>query len=139
MSVKIQKILVFIATMLLVLTLGTNMVFARQTQGTDGSGSGGSSSDGIIAPNSITPQAPDGDEIQDIGGRILGVLQTIGVVLAVIILVILGIKYMMGSAEEKAEYKKTMVPYLVGAVFIFAAPILANIIYNFVKSLNPDA
>ena len=130
MSVRTQKVLVFIATILLVFSLGANVVLAT---------SSGSSSDGLIAPNSITPQAPEGDEIQDIGGRILGVLQTIGVVLAVIILVILGIKYMMGSAEEKAEYKKTMVPYLVGAVFIFAAPILANIIYNFVKSLNPDA
>ena len=130
MSVRTQKVLVFIATILLVFSLGANVVLAT---------SSGSSSDGLIAPNSITPQAPEGDEIQDIGGRILGVLQTIGVVLAVIILVILGIKYMMGSAEEKAEYKKTMVPYLVGAVFIFAAPILANIVYNFVKSLNPDA
>lgn len=130
MSVRTQKVLVFIATILLVFSLGANVVLAT---------SSGSSSDGLIAPNSITPQAPEGDEIQDIGGRILGVLQTIGVVLAVIILVILGIKYMMGSAEEKAEYKKTMIPYLVGAVFIFAAPILANIVYNFVKSLNPDA
>ena len=28
---------------------------------------------------------------------------------------------MMGSAAEKAEYKKTMIPYLVGAVLIFGA------------------
>ena len=85
MSVRTQKVLVFIATILLVFSLGANVVLAT---------SSGSSSDGLIAPNSITPQAPEGDEIQDIGGRILGVLQTIGVVLAVIILVILGIKYM---------------------------------------------
>ena len=117
MSVKTQKILVFIATILLVLVLGANVVSA-------------------IAPNGIKPIDPEGTEIQDVGGRILGVLQTVGVVLAVIILVILGIKYMMGSAEEKAEYKKTMVPYLVGAVFIFAAPIIANIVYNFVDSLK---
>lgn len=129
MSVRTQKILVFIATILLVFSLGANVVLATS--------SSNSSSD-IIKPNSITPKAPEGTEIQDVGSRILGVLQTIGVVLAVIILVILGIKYMMGSAEEKAEYKKTMVPYLVGAVFIFAAPILANIIYNFVKSLEPS-
>lgn len=129
MSVRTQKILVFIATILLVFSLGANVVFASSASSNGGS---------IIAPNGITATAPEGTEIQDVGGRILGVLQTVGVVLAVIILVILGIKYMMGSAEEKAEYKKTMVPYLVGAVFIFAAPIIANIVYNFVKSLTPS-
>ena len=39
---------------------------------------------------------------------------------------ILGIKYMTGSAEEKAEYKKTMVPYLVGAVILFGAAAIAQ-------------
>ena len=128
MSVKTQKILVFIATILLVFSLGANVALAASSS-SSGSGS-------TISPGDITSIAPEGNEIQDVGGRILGVLQTVGVVLAVIILVILGIKYMMGSAEEKAEYKKTMIPYLVGAVFIFAAPILANIVYNFVKSLG---
>lgn len=32
---------------------------------------------------------------------------------------IIGIKYMTGSLEEKANYKKTMVPYLVGCVILF--------------------
>ena len=123
MNAKTQKILVFIATILLIFSLGANVVLAADNSS-------------LITPNSITAQAPSSNEIQDVGGKILGVLQTVGVVLAVVILVILGIKYMMGSAEEKAEYKKTMIPYLVGAVFIFAAPILANIVYNFVKDLT---
>ena len=72
------------------------------------------------------------EQIGEIGNTIIGVLQTIGVVLSVVILIVIGIKYMMGSAEEKAEYKKTMIPYIVGAVFIFAASVLANMIYGFV-------
>ena len=40
----------------------------------------------------------------------------------------------MGSAEEKAEYKKVMIPYLIGAVLIFAAPYIADAIYNFSKN-----
>ena len=43
---------------------------------------------------------------------------------------VIGIKYMMGSAEEKAEYKKTMIPYLIGAVLLFAAVNLATYIYG---------
>ena len=58
-----------------------------------------------------------------------------GSVVAVLILVVLGIKYMMGSTEEKAEYKKTLIPYIVGAALIFAASNIASMVYNSVKVL----
>ena len=70
-------------------------------------------------------------EIQGVGNSIIGILQVVGIVLSVVILIVLGIKYMMGSAEEKAEYKKTMMPYVVGAALIFAASALAQVIYRF--------
>ena len=38
---------------------------------------------------------------------------------------------MMGSAEEKADYKKSMMPYVVGAGIIFAASAFAQVIYQF--------
>ena len=37
---------------------------------------------------------------------------------------------MMGSVEEKATYKKTLLPFIIGAAFIFAASTIANIVYN---------
>ena len=37
---------------------------------------------------------------------------------------------MSSSIEEKAEYKKTFIYYVLGAVLLFVAPTLANIIYN---------
>ena len=49
-------------------------------------------------------------------------------------LIVLGIKYMMGSAEERAEYKKTLFPYFIGAVLIFAAVNLAQVIYSWVST-----
>ena len=66
----------------------------------------------------------------NIGNRVIGVIQVVGILIAVGVLMVLGIKYMMGSAEEKAEYKKTFIPYIIGAVLVFAASALANIIYN---------
>ena len=69
-----------------------------------------------------------------IGNKIIGMVQAIGTIVSVLIIIVLGIKYMMGSAEEKAEYKKTMIPYLVGAVLIFLAPTIANTVYTLVKS-----
>ena len=71
------------------------------------------------------------NEITNVGNSIVGILQVVGIVLSVIVLIVLGIKYMMGSAEEKAEYKKTMMPYIVGAALIFAASAFAQVIYQF--------
>ena len=47
------------------------------------------------------------EKITKTGGGIMGILQVVGMVIAVIILIVIGIKYMMGSAQEKAEYKKS--------------------------------
>lgn len=60
--------------------------------------------------------------------KILGMIKYLGVFLAVGILMFLGIKYMMGSAAEKAEYKKTMIPFVVGVVLLFAAALIIQII-----------
>ena len=76
------------------------------------------------------------EEVLNLGKTIVTIMQTVGVVVAVVVLLILGIKYMMGSAEEKAEYKKTMIPYIVGAILIFASTTIVNVVYNIATSFN---
>ena len=76
------------------------------------------------------------EKIWDLGKTIVAVMQTVGVVVAVVVLLILGVKYMVGSAEEKAEYKKTMIPYVVGAILIFAATTIVNVVYNLANGIN---
>lgn len=68
--------------------------------------------------------------VSKIGGEIASILTTVGIVVAVIVLLILGIKYMMGSASEKAEYKKTMIPYLIGAVLVLGASSIVKILFS---------
>ena len=46
------------------------------------------------------------DNIMNVGGNIVSIVTTIGIIVAVVVLLVLGIKYMMGSASEKAEYKE---------------------------------
>lgn len=67
-------------------------------------------------------------QVVSIGNQIIGIITTVGVVVAVVVLLVLGIKYMMGSASEKAEYKKTMIPYLVGAILIFGASAITKVV-----------
>lgn len=73
--------------------------------------------------------------IQNLGASLVTIIQVVGVVLAVVILSVLGIKYMMGSAEEKAEYKKTMIPYVIGAVLLFGASAIAGVIVNIANGM----
>lgn len=85
--------------------------------------------------NSMESANVNTDKVTNLGGKVMTILQTVGIVLSIVILIVLGIKYMTGSAEEKAEYKKTMVPYLVGAVLIFTASALAGFIVNIANGL----
>lgn len=70
------------------------------------------------------------ETLKNAGNSIVKVVLTIGIVVSVIMLILLGIKYMMGSVEEKAEYKKTLIPYIIGAGLVFAASGIAQIIYD---------
>ncbi len=88
----------------------------------------------VTNPSTLT--GTNTTSFDNIGKRIIGMVQAIGSIVSVLVLVILGIKYMMGSAEEKAEYKKTMIPYLVGAILIFAASNLASMIYGFASTVT---
>lgn len=120
MNTKRMKILTMIfSALIMVVMLGT-VVFAA---------------DSAVTPGSLTPKYEGTSGITDFGRKIMGIIQTIGVVIAVVILMVLGIKYMMGSAEEKAEYKKTMIPYVIGAVLIFGASTIANMVYNFASGI----
>lgn len=90
-----------------------------------------------LTPSQITgsTDVTGSTQIASLGQSIVGILQTVGIVLSVVVLIIIGIKYMMGSAEEKAEYKKTMIPYIVGAALIFTASVFANVIYQFFSGI----
>lgn len=89
----------------------------------------------------VTPKQMLGDSTVDtsgistVGNKLITILTTVGIVVSVIVLVVLGIKYMMGSAEEKAEYKKTLMPYVIGAGLVFAASSIAQIVYQFMGNV----
>lgn len=71
------------------------------------------------------------NEIVNIGGKVVGIIQIIGTIISVGMLTIIGIKYSIGSAEQKASYKKTLLPYLIGSILIFGATNLTQMVYDF--------
>lgn len=77
----------------------------------------------------------DADSIKDIGNILIGVVQFVGSAVSVLALIVIGIKYMMGSLEEKAQYKQTMKPYVIGAFLIFGVSNLIAIIASIAESM----
>ena len=73
------------------------------------------------------------NDIENFSASIINVISIVGSAAAIVTLIILVIKYMMGSAEEKAEYKKTLLPYIIGAAMVFGASVLTGVIYNFMQ------
>lgn len=70
------------------------------------------------------------------GGVVLGLFQAVGTVVAVVILVWLGIKYIMASPDGKAEIKKQAFGYILGAVLLFGAVWLVPLIQGLVSSMK---
>lgn len=94
-----------------------------------------------VDPNTVLNELNGNGNVQTndltkVGNNIVTIIQVVGIVIAVIVLLVIGIKYMMGSASEKAEYKKTMIPYIVGAVLIFAGTSLVRVIYSLSTSVS---
>lgn len=93
----------------------------------------------INNPNYYKPESQDtakgATRLADIGNTIIGFLQIVGSIISVVILGVIGIKYMVGSAEERAEYKKAMMPYVIGAVMVFAITNLLGIMIEMTKAL----
>ena len=71
----------------------------------------------------------------DMTDKIMQVMTIVGTVIAIAGIMVLGIKYMVGSVEQKAEYKKTMLPYFIGCFFIFAVPTIVSVIYSIVSKI----
>ena len=70
-------------------------------------------------------------------GMIINIAQVIGTGVAIIMLIVLAIKYIAASPEGKAEIKKNATVYIVGAVILFAASGILAIVRRFaVKSIG---
>lgn len=94
---------------------------------------------GLLDPGSIQGQSSNAsDSIQDISGIILGIVQVIGIAVAVIMLVVLAIKYLSAAPSEKADIKKSAFVYVIGALLLFGGVALLNIIKDAGERLETE-
>lgn len=92
---------------------------------------------GLDDPTSIVtgPDMTGVGTLFDLGNVILGIIQYVSIGVASIAAIILGIKYMYSSPEDKAEIKKKLVPFIIGGVLVFGAVQLVKLVETFVGEI----
>jgi hypothetical protein len=120
----LKKIKITIFNFIVAFEIMTNKVLAASKINID---------TGKFKPNS--GGATGASKLLSMGRIIVGILQAIGSVVSVVVLIIIAIKYMLGSVEEKVEYKETMKPYIIGCALLFSISNIVGIIYNFAVNM----
>ena len=111
---KTVKVLTVLLLAIILITFATNVLAA----------------DGPIKPSDIKESYGDTGDLTTKAGQIMGMIRNIAAIAAVIIIMILGVKYMLGSVEEKADYKKSFIPLIIGIILVVAAALIATFIFN---------
>ncbi len=124
----INKIIIILIAITMSITTFSNVVYARPDDGGDGIKSSGKTI--INTDDYKKDNLENNTKTLGIVGTIINVIQMIGIIIALISIGLLGIKYMTGSVEQKAEYKKTMVPFVVGVGLITVTTTIVKIIYE---------
>ncbi len=84
---------------------------------------------------STTPITFNSTQMRQTINDLYNILITFGVVVSVAVGGVLGIKFMTASAEDKANIKQSLVPYIIGCVVIFGALIIWRIFINIFSNL----
>jgi len=116
---KVMKVLAILLMAALIVTVASTTVLA------DDDGFSLSQFNGKGADSGTAGAA------QNIIGALINVIQIIGTGVAIIMLVVLAIKYISAAPGDKAEIKKHAVVYVVGAIVLFAATGILQIIKSF--------
>lgn len=76
--------------------------------------------------------------VKDIAGSVITIAKVVCAGVAIIMITVIAMKYMLAAPSEKADIKKHAVVYVVGAVIMFAATAILQIIQNFATSALPE-
>lgn len=111
--------------MLAVMLISSNFVFA------DEAGFGNFTGD--MKVNADT----SGKTVKSIGA-VWGIILTVLQVAAIAAVVFAGVRYMFASADSKADIKKQMIWLVIGAILVFGASTVIQLITNFAGDLTPN-
>lgn len=119
MNRKVIKIVSIVLMMLMVATILSTSVFATWDNMD------------INQFNSVKDESGTDSVFTQVVGAIITLVQVVGMGVAIIMLIVMAIKYISAAPSEKAELKKGITIYVVGAIVLFAASGILQVIKNF--------
>ena len=90
---------------------------------------------GDIKQNFNFSSSTTATDLQTKLGNVWGIISMAANFIAVVMVVIAGIRYMFASADQKADIKKQTIILIIGAVFIFAAGRIVSLISSTATSV----
>lgn len=78
------------------------------------------------------PESQTGNSVTKIMGAIINIASIVGAGIAIIMLVVIGINYVSKGASGKAEAKKDLTSYIVGAVILFGVSGILKLLQMFI-------
>lgn len=71
--------------------------------------------------------------------NVIGLIQVAGSGIALVVITIMGIKYILAAPSEKADVKKMVMPVIIGCVLLFGAVNIAGMIEKFANTELPNS
>lgn len=75
------------------------------------------------------------DDLKNMSDTIYNILLVAGIIIAIIVGLIMGIKFIIGGIEEKAEIKAMLIPYIIGCVVVFGAFAIWKAVVDILQSM----
>lgn len=75
-----------------------------------------------------------GNTMTSVVGAIINLATTVGAGIAIIMLIVIGIQYVSKGAEGKAEAKKDLTGYIIGAVLLFGVSGILKLLQMFIDA-----
>lgn len=87
------------------------------------------------AMSGVTTMASTGSKIGQVINNVIGLIQMVGSGIALIVITLLGIKYLLASPGEKADVKKQILPIIIGCALLFGAVNLMAAVASFAGTI----
>ena len=114
---KKKTTFIFFMIIAFIILLSTNVI----VQATSLSNIFGGAENFVNSGKANSENAINTEILNDTSNLIYNTFVIIGVCAAVIVGAILGLKFIMGSVEEKVKVKESLVPFIIGCVVLFGA------------------
>lgn len=86
--------------------------------------------DDVITGVETGTATPVNPAINNVTNTVISWIWYFSIIAAVIVIMVIGLKFIIGSTQEKAEYKKSLIPLVVGALLVVFATTIVKILFS---------